>query len=90
MLVFFQSSLFFMYVTGPVAIFAIDKLITIRRRKLELAIVSAELLPSGDYNYLFFLFKQSYSSLRDVYSSALIDVCINAQIVFYRCDKGRV
>ncbi|KAH3843834.1 hypothetical protein DPMN_117365 [Dreissena polymorpha] len=41
-----QEPHFFYYVVGPAVIFAVDKLVSLNRRTLELTVVKAELLPS--------------------------------------------
>lgn len=42
-----QKPLFFAYLVGPAALFMLDKLVSLSRKKTELSIVRAQNLPSG-------------------------------------------
>lgn len=42
-----QDPIFFYFFLGPCILFTIDKLISVNRKKVEIAIIKAELLPSG-------------------------------------------
>ena len=50
-----QPPFFHYFFLGPFILFTLDKLVSISRKKVEIAVVSAELLPSGELlcSYLF-------------------------------------
>ena len=41
-----ESSLYY-YLLGPAVLFTLDKIVSIGRRKIEIPVIKAELLPSG-------------------------------------------
>ena len=43
-----QRSFFYYFFLGPGILFALDKLVSISRKKVDIAVVKAELLPSGE------------------------------------------
>ena len=43
-----QPPFFHYFFLGPVLLYTIDKLISISRKKVEISIIKAELLPSGE------------------------------------------
>ena len=45
-----QPALFHLFFLGPAILFAIDRLISVSRKKVEIPVVKAELLPSGKQN----------------------------------------
>ena len=44
-----QAAYTYYFVLGPIILFTIDQLISVSRRKIEIPVVSAKLLPSGHY-----------------------------------------
>ena len=44
-----QPPFFYYFFLGPLLLFAADQLVSISRRKVEITVVKAELLPSGQY-----------------------------------------
>lgn len=43
-----QSPSFHLYILGPATLFTVDKLISMSRKKVEIPVTKAELLPSGN------------------------------------------
>jgi len=43
-----QAPFLYYFLLGPVVLFAIDQLISVSRYKVEISVVNAELLPSGE------------------------------------------
>ncbi len=46
-----QQPRFYIYLIPPALLFLLDKLISLSRKKMEIPVVRAELLPSGDINH---------------------------------------
>lgn len=44
-----QAPFFYYFFLGPVIVFTIDKLISLSRKKIEIVVVKAELLASGEF-----------------------------------------
>lgn len=44
-----QAPEFHLYLIGPAVLFTLDKLISMSRKKVEIPVVKAELLPSGSF-----------------------------------------
>ena len=42
-----QPALFHYFSLGPLVLFTVDKLISVSRKKVEIPVIKAELLPSG-------------------------------------------
>ena len=58
-----QEPRFYIYLLPPALLFLLDKLISLSRKKLEIPVVRAELLPSGDiYSSSKISFKMSHCS----------------------------
>lgn len=51
-----QPPYFYYFMLGPAILFTVDQLISVSRRKVEITVVKAELLPSGTYELLLILF----------------------------------
>ena len=45
-----QQPRFYIYLIPPALLFLLDKLISLNRKKVEIPVVKAELLPSGEKN----------------------------------------
>lgn len=53
-----QPPFFHYFFLGPLVLFTLDKLVSISRKKIEIAVMKAELLPSGQYALFSLMFWQ--------------------------------
>lgn len=44
-----QEPIFYYFLLGPCVLFTVDMLVSVNRKKIEISVIKAELLPSGNY-----------------------------------------
>lgn len=62
-----QQPRFYIYLIPPALLFLLDKLISLSRKKVEIPVVKAELLPSGTEYYIHASQAAAYSMAQDLF-----------------------